>query len=235
MVSWINSAWLRVIKVTNRTYTQYAELMHRHPGILENGSKAWDSTTWPSAVFWICRFAEKGCWYKPTIMVDINYYGTTIVGLWYQFLYGRNGVSLDRTCRSVYHNPAMYDVWCLQRWWILAASASSPVGNLRQVRKKQTTDAVFLFLFGSQVMLNQDELNIAGHPLWIWSVVWLEQAFQIFCFVRSFLGAFVPYTVEKLLSYRWVQEIICGSLCSVPWPYDVKVTHQQRGWDTNKT
>ena len=45
-------------------------------------------------------------------------------------------------------NPAMYDVWCCQRWWILAASASSPVGNLRQVRKKQTTDAVFLFLFG---------------------------------------------------------------------------------------
>lgn len=140
-----------------------------------------------------------------------------------QFLYGRNGVSLDRTCRSVYHmssttldNPAMYDVWCCQRWWILAATASSPVGNLRQVRKKQTTDAVFVFLFGSQVMLNQDELNIAGHPLWIWSVVWPEQAFQIFCFVRSFLGAFVPYTVEQLLSNRWVQEIICGSLCSVP-------------------
>ena len=165
------------------------------------------------------------------------------------------GVSLDRTCRSVYHmssttldNPAMYDVWCCQRWWILAASASSPVGNLRQVRKKQTTDAVFLFLFGSQVMLNQDGLNIAGHPLWIWSVVWLEQAFQIFCFVRSFLGAFVPCTVEQLLSYRWVQEIICGSLCSVPlqtaWFWTFRITFcrmmsrwhiSSGGWDTNKT
>ena len=106
-------------------------------------------------------------------------------------LIGHAEVSTDMSSTTL-DNPAMYDVWCCQRWWILAASASSPVGNLRQVRKKQTTDAVFLFLFGSQVMLNQDELNIAGHPLWIWSVVWLEHSFQIFCFVRSFLGAFVP-------------------------------------------
>ena len=142
-------------------------------------------------------------------------------------LIGHAEVSTDMSSTTL-DNPAMYDVWCCQRWWILAASASSPVGNLRQVRKKQTTDAVFLFLFGSQVMLNQDELNIAGHPLWIWSVVWLEHSFQIFCFVRSFLGAFVPCTVEKLLSHRWVQEIICGSLCSVPlqtaWFWTFRIT-----------
>ena len=128
-----------------------------------------------------------------------------------------------RSCNLWSLLPEVMDPYCLGSQPYGQSSSSQEIDNRCTVK--------FVFLFGSQVMLNQDESNIVGHPLWIWSVVWLEQTFQTFCDVRSFLGA----TVAKLLSHRWVQEIICGSLCSVPLQLPAIMSDQQQGWDTNQT